>query len=90
MVRAYDRLFTDATPDVGHGDIPFTDFINPDSMQVFDNAMVEPSLAHAEAGSSYQFERQGYYVADSIEHIAGEKLVFNRTVTLRDNWAKKK
>jgi len=88
-VRLYDRLFTEATPDVGHGDIPFTDFINPDSMETFDNAWVEPSLGDAKAGSSYQFERQGYFVTDCEEHKAGENLVFNRTVTLRDNWAKK-
>ncbi|PCJ47393.1 MAG: glutamine--tRNA ligase [Gammaproteobacteria bacterium] len=89
QVRVYDRLFSDATPDVGHGDKPFTDFINPESKQVFDNAWVEPSLWDAEPGSSYQFERQGYFVADTVEHLTGEKLVFNRTVTLRDNWAKK-
>jgi glutaminyl-tRNA synthetase len=88
-VRLYDRLFTEATPDVGHGETPFTDFINPDSMETFKNAWVEPSLADVEAGSTYQFERQGYFVADCEEHKPGESLVFNRTVTLRDTWSKR-
>ena len=88
-VREYDRLFTEATPDVGHGDISFKDFLNYDSFVSHSNALVEPSLAEANAGDSYQFERQGYFVADAIEHIRGEKLVFNRTVTLRDTWTKK-
>jgi len=87
-VRMYDRLFTVPTPDVGHGDKEFTEFINPDSCEVFENALVEPSLFDAEPGSLFQFERQGYFVADSEDHIAKEKLVFNRTVTLRDTWAK--
>jgi len=84
----YDRLFTEPTPDVGHGDKEFTDFINSESCEVFNNALVEPSLFECEAGSLFQFERQGYFVADCEDHIASEKLVFNRTVTLRDTWAK--
>ncbi len=88
VVRMYDRLFTEATPDVGHGDTPFTDFINTDSCEIFDKALVEPSLADCEPGSLFQFERQGYFAADSIDHKPTDKLVFNRTVTLRDTWAK--
>jgi len=88
VVRMYDRLFTDATPDTGHGDKPFTDFINTDSCETFDKALVDPSLADCEPGSLFQFERQGYFAADSQEHKSGENLVFNRTVTLRDTWAK--
>ncbi|MCP3675237.1 MAG: glutamine--tRNA ligase/YqeY domain fusion protein [Gammaproteobacteria bacterium] len=88
VVRMYDRLFTEATPDVGHGDIPFTDFINFDSCEIFDKALVEPSLADCEPGSLFQFERQGYFAADSVDHKPTEKLVFNRTVALRDTWAK--
>ncbi len=87
-IRIYDRLFTDPTPDVGHGEKEFTDFINSDSCEVYNNALVEPSLFTCEAGSLFQFERQGYFVADSEDHQASETLVFNRTVTLRDTWAK--
>ncbi len=87
-VRLFDRLFTEATPDVGHGDQSFTDFINPHSREIFTNAMVEPSLFDAKPGSLFQFERQGYFVADAKDHKQSEKLVFNRTVTLRDTWAK--
>ncbi|MCP4274580.1 MAG: glutamine--tRNA ligase, partial [Gammaproteobacteria bacterium] len=87
-VRMFDRLFTDPTPDVGHGDKEFTEFVNPDSCEVFDNALVEPSLFEAQPGSLFQFERQGYFVADCEDHKVAEKLVFNRTVTLRDTWAK--
>lgn len=88
LVRMYDRLFTEATPDVGHGDQPFTDFINADSCELFEHALVEPSLFDATPGSLYQFERQGYFVADCIDHQPSQRLVFNRTVTLRDTWAK--
>ena len=85
----YDRLFTEATPDIGHGDIHFTDFVNTDSCEVFNNAFVEPSLLTAESGDTFQFERQGYFVADCEDHKPGENLVFNRTVTLRDTWSKR-
>ncbi|MEX0291603.1 MAG: glutamine--tRNA ligase/YqeY domain fusion protein [Flavobacteriaceae bacterium] len=83
-VRLYDRLFTDETPD-GHKDKDFMDFINPDSLKVI-TAYVEPSLKDAKAGDRFQFQRLGYFNVDldSTEH----NLVFNRTVTLRDTWAK--
>jgi len=87
-VRIYDRLFTVPTPDSGHGDKDFMEFINPKSYSDYQNALVEPSLNEAKAGSLYQFERQGYFVADCEEHVPSQKLVFNRTVTLRDTWAK--
>ena len=64
----------------------FTDNLNPDSLQVLYPSYVEPSLADAAAGSRWQFERQGYFCVDPDS--APGKLVFNRTVTLKDTWAK--
>ena len=84
-VRLYDRLFTVEDPDGAEGG--FTSVINPDSLKVI-RAWVEPSLAEAEPESVFQFERIGYFVADRHEHQAG-KPVFNRTIGLRDSWAKK-
>lgn len=90
-VRLYDRLF--ATPDplaVEEGE-NFTANLNPNSLEILPTCYVEPSLAGAEPGSIYQFERQGYFCVDpdSAEPgSAGEHLVFNRTIALRDSWAK--
>ncbi|HEY1120096.1 MAG TPA: glutamine--tRNA ligase/YqeY domain fusion protein [Haloferula sp.] len=84
-VRLYDRLFTVEDPDGAEGG--FTSVINPDSLKVI-RAWVEPALADAEPESVFQFERIGYFVADRHEHQAG-KPVFNRTIGLRDSWAKK-
>ena len=83
-VRLYDRLFTDETPDA-HKDKNFLDFINPDSLQII-TAFVEPSLANAEIEDRFQFQRMGYFNIDPDSKP--EKLVFNRTVGLRDTWAK--
>ena len=83
-VRLYDRLFTDATPDA-HKDKNFLDFINPDSLQII-SAFVEPSLADAKIGDRVQFQRMGYFNIDPDSKP--ENLVFNRTVGLRDTWAK--
>jgi glutaminyl-tRNA synthetase len=83
-VRLYDRLFTEAQPDAGGRN--FLDVLNPNSRQVI-TAYAEPALAQARAGTSFQFERHGYFVADRKDHGAG-KLVFNRTVTLKDSWGK--
>lgn len=83
-VRLYDRLFTDETPDA-HKDKNFLDFINPDSLRII-TAFVEPSLANAEIGDRFQFQRMGYFNIDPDSKP--EKLVFNRTVGLRDTWAK--
>lgn len=81
-VRLYDRLFTVPDPDgVEDG---FVSVLNPDSLQTV-TAWVEPMLAGAEPESVCQFERVGYFVADRRDHVAGEKLVFNRTVALRDS-----
>jgi len=87
-VRLYDRLFTVEHPD-GDKEKDFKEFINPDSLEVLPNAMVEPSLATATVDDRCQFERQGYFCLDS-EDSKPDKLVFNRIVTLRDSWAKLK
>ena len=84
-VRLYDRLFTDQAPDT-HKDKDFKEFLNPDSLKRIDKAYVEPSLATAVPGDSVQFQRLGYFNVDPDS--TNEKLVFNRTVALRDSWAK--
>ena len=83
-VRLYDRLFSDATPD-GHKNADFMDFVNPDSLQVV-SAYLEPSLKSAQPGDRFQFQRLGYFCVDPDS--TSDSLVFNRTVTLRDTWAK--
>ncbi|WP_297692834.1 glutamine--tRNA ligase/YqeY domain fusion protein [uncultured Eudoraea sp.] len=83
-VRLYDRLFTDETPD-GHKDKDFLEFINPNSLKVI-TGYVEPSLKEAKVEDRFQFQRLGYFNVD--KDSTKEKLVFNRTVTLRDTWAK--
>ncbi|MBO0342061.1 MAG: glutamine--tRNA ligase/YqeY domain fusion protein [Bacteroidota bacterium] len=83
-IRLYDRLFTDATPD-SHKDKDFLDFVNPDSLQKV-TGYLEPSLKDAKVGDRVQFQRLGYFNVDTDS--TPENLVFNRTVTLRDTWAK--
>ena len=87
-VRLYDRLFQLESPD----DIPegqdWKDGLNPDSLEILTEAKVEPSLANAEPGSRFQFERNGYFCVDPDS--THDRLTFNRTATLRDSWAKKK
>lgn len=83
-VRLYDRLFTDEAPD-GHKDVDFMEFVNPNSLEVI-KAMVEPSLKEAKSGDRFQFQRKGYFCVDSDSDR--ENLIFNRTVALRDSWAK--
>lgn len=83
-VRLYDRLFVDATPD-GHKDRDFMEFVNPDSLNKV-TGFLEPSLKDAQIGDRYQFQRLGYFNVDLDSKP--EALVFNRTVTLRDTWAK--
>ena len=82
-MRLYDRLFTDPAPD--RGDADFLNFLNPDSLSVVDNARLEAGLAEARPEDRFQFERLGYFVADRFEHGNG-RLVFNRTIGLRDVW----
>ncbi|MFQ5812003.1 MAG: glutamine--tRNA ligase/YqeY domain fusion protein [Anaerolineae bacterium] len=85
-VRLYDRLFSVENPlDVEEG-VDFTASLNPNSLETLTSCRVEPSLAGAAPGSIYQFERQGYFCVDPDS--SAEKLVFNRTVALRDTWAK--
>jgi len=86
-VRLYDRLFTDETP-TSHDDKDYLEFFNEDSLTVIEKIFIEPALADVAPGDRLQFMRKGYYCAD--ESHTPEKPVFNRTVTLRDTWAKKK
>ncbi len=83
-VRIYDRLFNDEAPD-GHKDKDFMDFINPNSLKV-QTAYLEPSLATAKVGDNFQFQRLGYFNVDTDS--TPTNLVFNRTVALKDSWAK--
>lgn len=84
-VRLYDRLFTSEAPDSEEGD--FVEHINPGSLQVLDRCLGEKGLLEAAPGQSYQFEREGYFCRDSAS-ANQERLVFNRTIGLRDSWAK--
>jgi glutaminyl-tRNA synthetase len=84
-VRLYDRLFTDEEPD-GHKDVDFKEFMNPDSLKVLDNCYLEPFVKTAKPFDHFQFERMGYFNMDPDS--TPELPVFNRTVPLRDSWAK--
>jgi glutaminyl-tRNA synthetase len=84
-VRLYDRLFKAANP-MEAGD-QFLKHLNPNSLEVLKGCRVEPTLGNAAPGSRYQFERTGYFCADQVDSTPGS-LVFNRTATLRDSWAK--
>jgi len=84
-IRLYERLFADENPLVDK-DRGLSESLNPDSLEVV-TGYVEPSVARAGAGSRYQFERLGYFCVDS-EDSTPERMVFNRTITLRDTWAK--
>jgi glutaminyl-tRNA synthetase len=86
-VRLYDRLFGHPTPDADKEVDSFLDHLNSESLTVLAEAVVEPSLAQSQPGSGFQFEREGYFCVDSVDSTQ-ELLVFNRTVTLRDSWAK--
>jgi glutaminyl-tRNA synthetase len=86
-VRLYSQLFTRENPVDEEPGEEFTAYVNPESLEVLSNCRVEPGLADAEPESIYQFERLGYFCADRYD-CTKEKLVFNRTVTLRDTWAK--
>ncbi len=83
-VRLYNRLFSVPQPD---NEANFLDALNPDSLEILSNCRVESSLADARPENRYQFERTGYFCLDTVDSIHG-KLVFNRTVTLRENWEK--
>ncbi len=85
-VRLYDRLFTVENP-LGHEGTPFIEFLNKDSLEVLKGCKLEPGLRDAKPGEPRQFERLGYFCADS-EDSQPDALVFNRTIALRDSWAK--
>lgn len=87
-VRQYDRLFNVESPGASKEGVDFIDEMNPDSMDIIPCCYAEPSLANAEIGVPYQFERLGYFCADIDSKT--DALVFNRTVTLRDSWQKAK
>jgi glutaminyl-tRNA synthetase len=93
QVRLYDRLFSKSDPDEKVEGKTFLDFINPQSLEVLHGCKLEPGLAQASPDMPYQFERLGYFTVDSGDaspdhpHHMGQP-VFNRTVTLRDTWAR--
>lgn len=84
-IRLYDRLFSKSNPDGKDSD--FRDHLNPDSLTILTGCKLEASLAGAGAGEQYQFEREGYFCLDAAKTADG-KLIINRTVSLRDTWAK--
>lgn len=83
-VREYDRLFMDEAPD-SYQDKDFMEFLNPESLKIIE-AFVEPSLKDAKVGDRFQFQRLGYFNVD--KDTSAEQLIFNKTVGLRDTWAK--
>jgi len=83
-IRLYDRLFTLENPDSADD---YRQALNPESLTIINNARVEPSLLDATPGTTFQFERLGYFAVDG-EATSAKRLIFNRTVTLRDSWAK--
>ena len=86
-VRLYDHLFSADRPDGAADGSDYRSHLNPNSLETLTSCRVEPSLADARPGSHYQFERQGYFCVDTIDG-SPSRLVFNRTVSLRDSWAK--
>lgn len=83
-IRMYDRLFT--TENLNKIDDDLTNHLNPNSLEINKDVLLEPSLASAKPGDFFQFERQGYFIVD--KDSTAEHIIFNRTVTLRDNWQK--
>ncbi len=86
-LRLYDRLFTASNPDALPEDRDFVSALNPESLVTVRGAKIEPSVAEDPPDTRYQFERTGYFISDPIDSRPGA-LVYNRTVTLRDSWAK--
>jgi Glutamyl- and glutaminyl-tRNA synthetases len=83
--RLYDRFFVTEDP-LGDKEKDFKDLINPNSLEILSNCQIEPSLSKVKAGEKFQFERQGYFCVDPLS--TESKIIFNRTVPLRDSWAK--
>lgn len=86
-VRLYENLFTRENPMAVEEGKNFTDYINPNSLEILTNGKLEPSVGNSQPGDRYQFERMGYFCVDSKYYRPG-KPVFNRTVTLKDSWVK--
>jgi len=86
-VRLYDRLFLDEDPAGNKDELDFKDFLNPDSLKILEEVYIEPSILAAQKLEKFQFERKGYFCLDPDSDK--NRLIFNRTVTLRDTWAKK-
>ena len=86
-VNLYDRLFMVENPSNEVGVTDFTENLNPNSMEVLENAKIDRSLLGTKAGTTFQFMRQGYFSVDAAS--TEEHLVFNRTVALKDSWSKK-
>ncbi|HEY9715471.1 MAG TPA: hypothetical protein V6C72_18500, partial [Chroococcales cyanobacterium] len=86
QVRLYDRLLSDEAPPTGK-DSDFLQAINPNALQTLNGCKIERSLGEAQPGDRFQFERQGYFIADTVDSKPG-KPVFNRIVTLKDSWAR--
>ncbi len=86
-VRLYDRLFSVEEPDADK-EKDFLELLNPNSLEIISNALIEPSLKDSKPGTRFQFERHGYFCVDT-KFTTKEKLVFNRTVTLKDSWGNK-
>ncbi|MFP6677206.1 MAG: glutamine--tRNA ligase/YqeY domain fusion protein [Pirellulaceae bacterium] len=86
-VRLYDHLFRTENPEASEEGGGYQENLNPTSLETLSDCRLEPSLAVAEPGQRFQFERLGYFIVDSVDSSA-DGLVFNRTVTLRDSWAK--
>ena len=84
-MRLYDRLFDHEDPS-GQKEDDYRKFLNPDSLKILTNCKVEPSLANAMPSDRFQFQRLGYFCVDPDSTVS--KLVFNRTVSLKDTWAK--
>ena len=86
-IRLYDRLFSQPAPDTSRDEKDFREYLNPDSLRTLTQSIVEPSLADAHPGERFQFEREGYFCVD-LHQPEDSPMIFNRTVTLRDSWAK--
>ena len=86
-VRLYDTLFNVEDPDEVAEEGDFTDNINPESLTILTKAKAEPAMADAKPGEGYQFLRKAYFCVDT-KHTTNERLVFNRSVTLKDSWAR--
>ena len=86
-IRLYDHLFCKTNPEESEEGRDFLSNLNPNSLEVLSDCRLEPALAGAAPGSHFQFLRLGYFTADLRDHNSG-KPVFNRSVTLRDTWAK--